>query len=80
MSATEAEFWFADAAAAEAAGFKPAGGAAKQQVDDAPAAAFVGRSTARGRRSRTPTARLRPATTSKGNKDSMLFHVPGSRW
>ena len=28
------EVWFADAAAAEAAGFKPAGGAAKQQVDE----------------------------------------------
>jgi large subunit ribosomal protein L17 len=32
--ATVAEFWFADAEAAEAAGFKPAGGAAKQQVED----------------------------------------------
>ncbi|MGL4745485.1 MAG: 50S ribosomal protein L17, partial [Dermatophilaceae bacterium] len=32
---TEAEFWFADAAAAEAAGFEPAGGAAAQQVDQA---------------------------------------------
>jgi large subunit ribosomal protein L17 len=32
--ATVAEFWFSDAEAAEAAGFKPAGGAAKQQVDD----------------------------------------------
>lgn len=32
--ATVAEFWFKDAEAAEAAGFKPAGGAAKQQVDD----------------------------------------------
>jgi large subunit ribosomal protein L17 len=32
--ATVAEFWFTDAEAAEAAGFKPAGGAAKQQVDD----------------------------------------------
>lgn len=31
---TEAEFWFADAEAAEAAGFEPAGGAEKQQVDD----------------------------------------------
>jgi ADP-dependent phosphofructokinase/glucokinase len=31
---TEAEFWFQDAAAAEAAGFEPAGGAEKQQVDD----------------------------------------------
>ncbi len=29
-----AEFWFQDAAAAEAAGFEPAGGAAKQQVED----------------------------------------------
>ena len=31
---TEAEFWFQDAEAAEAAGFEPAGGAEKQQVDD----------------------------------------------
>lgn len=31
---TEAEFWFRDAEAAEAAGFEPAGGAEKQQVDD----------------------------------------------
>ncbi len=31
---TIAEFWFADAEAAEAAGFEPAGGAAKQQVED----------------------------------------------
>ena len=31
---TEAEFWFKDAEAAEAAGFEPAGGADKQQVDD----------------------------------------------
>ncbi len=31
---TVAEFWFADAEAAEAAGFEPAGGAAKQQVED----------------------------------------------
>ncbi|QKE83872.1 50S ribosomal protein L17 [Arthrobacter sp. NEB 688] len=31
---TVAEFWFKDAAAAEAAGFEPAGGAAKQQVED----------------------------------------------
>ena len=31
---TIAEFWFKDAEAAEAAGFEPAGGAAKQQVDD----------------------------------------------
>ena len=33
--ATEAEFWFKSAADAEAAGFKPAGGAAKQQVEEA---------------------------------------------
>lgn len=32
--ATIAEFWFQDAEAAEAAGFKPAGGAAKQEVDE----------------------------------------------
>jgi large subunit ribosomal protein L17 len=32
--ATVAEFWFKDADAAEAAGFKPAGGAAKQQVEE----------------------------------------------
>ncbi len=32
--ATEAEFWFASADDAEAAGFKPAGGAAKQQEKD----------------------------------------------
>ena len=32
---TEAEFWFRDAEAAEAAGFEPAGGADKQQVDEA---------------------------------------------
>ncbi len=31
---TEAELWFKDAEAAEAAGFEPAGGAAKQQVED----------------------------------------------
>ena len=31
---TVAEFWFTDAEAAEAAGFEPAGGASKQQVDD----------------------------------------------
>ncbi|MGL5865547.1 MAG: 50S ribosomal protein L17 [Dermatophilaceae bacterium] len=31
---TEAEFWFASAEAAAAAGFEPAGGAGKQQVDD----------------------------------------------
>jgi large subunit ribosomal protein L17 len=31
---TIAEFWFADAEAAEAAGFEPAGGAEKQNVDD----------------------------------------------
>ena len=31
---TDAEFWFKDAEAAEAAGFEPAGGAAKQQVED----------------------------------------------
>ncbi|PKW26254.1 50S ribosomal protein L17 [Phycicoccus duodecadis] len=31
---TVAEFWFKDAEAAEAAGFEPAGGAAKQQVED----------------------------------------------
>jgi large subunit ribosomal protein L17 len=31
---TVAEFWFKDAEAAEAAGFEPAGGPAKQQVDD----------------------------------------------
>lgn len=31
---TEAEFWFKDAEAAQAAGFEPAGGAAKQQVED----------------------------------------------
>ncbi|WP_392543015.1 50S ribosomal protein L17 [Oryzobacter telluris] len=31
---TIAEFWFTDAEAAEAAGFEPAGGAAKQQVED----------------------------------------------
>ena len=31
---TIAEFWFKDAEAAEAAGFEPAGGAAKQQVED----------------------------------------------
>jgi large subunit ribosomal protein L17 len=31
---TEAEFWFKGAEAAEAAGFEPAGGAEKQQVDD----------------------------------------------
>ncbi|WP_030526860.1 50S ribosomal protein L17 [Phycicoccus jejuensis] len=31
---TVAEFWFQDAAAAEAAGFEPAGGAAAQQVED----------------------------------------------
>jgi large subunit ribosomal protein L17 len=31
---TIAEFWFADAEAAEAAGFEPAGGAAKQEVED----------------------------------------------
>src|SRR6187431_384271 len=33
-SQTHAEFWFKDAEAAEAAGFEPAGGAAKQDVDD----------------------------------------------
>ena len=32
---TIAEFWFKDADAAEAAGFKPAGGADKQDVDEA---------------------------------------------
>ena len=32
--ATEAEFWFASAEDAEKAGFKPAGGAEKQQVED----------------------------------------------
>ena len=32
--ATEAEFWFASAEDAQAAGFKPAGGAAKQAVDE----------------------------------------------
>ncbi|MFN2320570.1 MAG: 50S ribosomal protein L17 [Dermatophilaceae bacterium] len=32
--ATEAEFWFASAEDAEKAGFEPAGGAEKQQVDD----------------------------------------------
>ena len=31
---TVAEFWFKDAEAAEAAGFEPAGGASKQQVED----------------------------------------------
>jgi large subunit ribosomal protein L17 len=31
---TEAEFWFKDAEAAQAAGFEPAGGADKQQVED----------------------------------------------
>jgi large subunit ribosomal protein L17 len=31
---TIAEFWFADAEAAEAAGFEPAGGAEKQHVED----------------------------------------------
>lgn len=31
---TTAEFWFKDAEAAEAAGFEPAGGADKQQVED----------------------------------------------
>ncbi|HSO64468.1 MAG TPA: 50S ribosomal protein L17 [Ornithinibacter sp.] len=31
---TNAEFWFADAEAAEAAGFEPAGGVEKQQVED----------------------------------------------
>ncbi len=31
---TVAEFWFQDAEAAEAAGFEPAGGASKQQVED----------------------------------------------
>jgi len=31
---TDAEFWFKDAEAAQAAGFEPAGGADKQQVDD----------------------------------------------
>ena len=31
---TDAEFWFESAEAAEAAGFEPAGGAAKQQVED----------------------------------------------
>ena len=31
---TQAEFWFKDAEAAEAAGFEPAGGAEKQQVED----------------------------------------------
>ncbi|GAA4406993.1 hypothetical protein GCM10023168_22550 [Fodinibacter luteus] len=31
---TNAEFWFKDAEAAEAAGFEPAGGAEKQQVED----------------------------------------------
>jgi large subunit ribosomal protein L17 len=31
---TVAEFWFKDAEAAEAAGFEPAGGAEKQQVED----------------------------------------------
>ena len=31
---TQAEFWFKDAEAAEAAGFEPAGGADKQQVED----------------------------------------------
>ncbi len=31
---TDAEFWFKDAESAEAAGFEPAGGAAKQQVED----------------------------------------------
>jgi large subunit ribosomal protein L17 len=34
FSQTIAEFWFKDAEAAEAAGFEPAGGAAKQDVDD----------------------------------------------
>ncbi len=32
--ATDAEFWFASAEDAQAAGFKPAGGAAKQAVDE----------------------------------------------
>ena len=32
--ATFAEFWFKTAEDAEAAGFEPAGGAAKQQVED----------------------------------------------
>ena len=32
--ATVAEFWFKTAEDAEAAGFEPAGGAAKQQVED----------------------------------------------
>ncbi|HQY98061.1 MAG TPA: 50S ribosomal protein L17, partial [Phycicoccus sp.] len=32
--ATIAEFWFKSAEDAEAAGFEPAGGAAKQQVED----------------------------------------------
>ena len=31
---TDAEFWFKDAEAAQAAGFEPAGGEEKQQVDD----------------------------------------------
>ena len=31
---TIAEFWFKDAEAAQAAGFEPAGGESKQQVDD----------------------------------------------
>ena len=77
--ATEAEFWFADAAAAEAAGFKPAGGAAKQQVDDAPAA-FVEAEYGAGSAEPNADGSAPAGHDVKGNKDSMLFHVPGSQW
>lgn len=77
--ATEAEFWFVDAAAAEAAGFKPAGGAAKQQVQDAPLA-FVEAEYGKGSAEPTADGSAPAGHDIKGNKDSMLYHVPGSQW
>ena len=74
--ATEAEFWFKSAADAEAAGFRKAGSrkAAAEPV------AFVEAEYGKGSAEPTADGSAPAGHDVKGNKDSMLFHVPGSQW
>lgn len=74
--ATEAEFWFKSAADAEAAGFRKAG---SRQAAAEPVA-FVEAGYGKGSAEPTADGSAPAGHDVKGNKDSMLFHVPGSQW
>ena len=74
--ATEAEFWFKSAADAEAAGFRKAG----SRKASAEPVAFVEAEYGKGSAEPNADGSAPAGFDVKGNKDSMLFHVPGSQW